>query len=432
MIPDETHDERIAQRLRVHVDAILGAAQVPAADRDDLREELYAHLREAWASGVQAGLSPDEAASRAIRDFGEPQSVGRQLTEAFHSHLWASTVGVLLPARAEPETRPGIVTAISGMLLAIVGLVALLSVVLAVTQSPAHALVVITSAVLTVTGLHLTRAGLLRQQSWAVGAALVALAAMVVEGITTWVSTGGNTISLSAVAAGLVLLAVLLEWDVLRRWTTGSFSGPARAQVLGVCALILNSWVIAPIALGLPDPTQPSPADLQLQATLTCRHGTWEGAGVQRVDVIVNWQWERTSVLPGGIANLPLAGATYVDGLFLANLAAASVSNHWVLVENQIPFNVETGAEAGWQGGGPPAVGALPSAWPQGAIDYAIDWFTPQPHHHYRASWTFISQPARLSPTPWPDVTVRYQHVDQWGVQASAGCGETVTATLHD
>jgi hypothetical protein len=64
-------------------------------------------------------------------------------------------------------------------------------------------------------------------------------------------------------------------------------------------------------------------------------------------------------------------------------------------------------------------------------IDYGIDWFTPRAHHHYRASWTFISQLARVSPTSWPTATVRYQHVDQWGVQASVACGQTATGVAQ-
>ncbi len=423
MIPEEP----VAARLRAHVDAILSAAHLPAADRDDVREELYAHLVDAWASGVQGGLSTDEAAARAVRDFGEPRRLGRQLTGAFHSRLWASTIGVLLPARAEPETRPAIVTAISALLLVLIGLVALVSVALGVTQPPVHALAVVVSAVFTITGVRLARAGLLRQQSWGVGAALVALTAMVVEGMATWVSSGGHTISLSGIAATLVLLGTWARWAELRKWTTGSFKGPPRPQVLGVCALVLSSWVVTPIVLGAPDPTQPSPDDLHLEATLRCGPGTFDGADVQQLGVVVDWDWERTSVLAGGIANLPIAGATYVDGLFLAAFDDPLVSNAWVLIHNQIPFDVETGSEAGWQGSGPPAQEALPSSWPQGGIDYAIDWFTPQPHHHYRASWTFISQPNTESPTPWPDATVRYQHVNQWSVEATVSCGKALS-----
>jgi hypothetical protein len=424
-------DDPLAERLRAQVDAILDAAHVPTVDRDDVGEELYAHLIEAWASGVRAGLSSDEAAARAIGDFGEPQRLGRQLTEVFHSRLWASTVGVLIPARPESAARPGIVQVINGMLLAVISLVALISAAWALTQPPVHALVAAACAVLTITGVRFARAGLLRQQSWGVGAAMVALGAMVVEGITTWVGSGGHTFSVSGMAAGLVLLGALVRWEDLRAWATGSFKGPPRPQVLCVCALVLSSWVIAPITLGLPDPTQPSPNDLHLQVTLRCGGGSWEGADVQRVDVAVDWEWERTGVLPGGIANLPVVGPSYVDGLYLAAIEEPLVGNEWVLVENQIPFDTDTGDDAGWQGGGSPADGAIPSDWRHGMIDYGIDWFTPRAHHHYRASWTFISQPARVSPTSWPTATVRYQHVDQWGVQASVACGQTATGVAQ-
>jgi len=93
--------------LRAHVEATLVSARVPRQVRDDLAEELYGHLwtplarRPSWS-----GLDEQAAAESAIRSFGSAQRLGVEMTAAYHSRLYASTIGVLLPAVAGSADRP--------------------------------------------------------------------------------------------------------------------------------------------------------------------------------------------------------------------------------------------------------------------------------------------------------------------------------------
>lgn len=96
-------------RLAQHVDAVLTASSVPARDRDDLAEKLLGHLVERCDHLVEEGLDPIAAADRAIAEFGTASRIGSDLTGAYRGRVWASTIGPLLPARAQPG-RPLAIT----------------------------------------------------------------------------------------------------------------------------------------------------------------------------------------------------------------------------------------------------------------------------------------------------------------------------------
>ena len=99
----------VEDRLRAHVAAILARAAVPPQVRSDLEEELIGHLVERFHAYLADGLDETEASHRAIADFGTPASLGGELGRTYHSRLWASTIGVLLPAITPATSRPGVV-----------------------------------------------------------------------------------------------------------------------------------------------------------------------------------------------------------------------------------------------------------------------------------------------------------------------------------
>ena len=92
-------------RLRVYVASILAGSSVPAADREDIAEELYGHLWQRWRDALDAGASAAEAVETAIRSFGEAGRLGHEMTGAYHSRLYATTIGALLPAVAPPPGK---------------------------------------------------------------------------------------------------------------------------------------------------------------------------------------------------------------------------------------------------------------------------------------------------------------------------------------
>ena len=92
-------------RLRVYVESILAGSSVPAADREDIAEELYGHLWQRWRDALDAGASAAEAVETAIRSFGEAGRLGHEMTGAYHSRLYATTIGALLPAVAPPPGK---------------------------------------------------------------------------------------------------------------------------------------------------------------------------------------------------------------------------------------------------------------------------------------------------------------------------------------
>ncbi len=80
-------------RLYAHVESILNGAAFRRRDRDDLAEELYGHLWQRWQDALASGLGEEAAADQAIRSFGGPASLSRDVTLAYHSRLYASTIG---------------------------------------------------------------------------------------------------------------------------------------------------------------------------------------------------------------------------------------------------------------------------------------------------------------------------------------------------
>ena len=101
-----SESDAVQARLYAHVESILNGAAFRRRDRDDLAEELYGHLWQRWQDALASGLDEEAAADQAIRSFGEPARLGRDVTLAYHSRLYASTVGVLVPTVADAKGKP--------------------------------------------------------------------------------------------------------------------------------------------------------------------------------------------------------------------------------------------------------------------------------------------------------------------------------------
>lgn len=72
-------------RLEEYVRRVCRSLGGPRAMRDHVRQELREHLLDAAAEHRAAGLGEAEAVERAIREFGEPETVRDEL-EAAHGH----------------------------------------------------------------------------------------------------------------------------------------------------------------------------------------------------------------------------------------------------------------------------------------------------------------------------------------------------------
>jgi hypothetical protein len=154
-------------RLRAHATSIAEAASVPGRMRADVIEELAGHLVERTAALVASGLPEADAADDAITGFGGVAELATDLSGAFHSRLWSSTIGVLLPAIAMPGNRPGVIGWMR-LALAIGVTITLLALVPIIWHgTPGHVLFAMAAMGLGLFGLVLAFQALGRGQRWA-------------------------------------------------------------------------------------------------------------------------------------------------------------------------------------------------------------------------------------------------------------------------
>lgn len=421
----------IEDRLRAHVLAILARAGVPAYARDDLEEELLGHLVERWQAHVADGLDEATATDRAIADFGTPGRLGRELAQTYHSRLWASTIGVLLPAIAPAASRPTLI----GWLRFVVGLaVALTALGLAIalpTLTPARALASGASLAIGLTGLVLAFQALGRGQRWALRYAVGVTSLLLVEGTIQMVAPerpGSVVVPVGSIVAAGVLLAVLRNWQELRAFVAAS---PRLNHALGVAlAISLFAPAIVPRALAaLPDPTQATAADLELRLSLMCDRGDVELlngptlVGVQRATLVTDMTWSHTDVLPYGLAGV-FTTSQYGDtsGLRQVDSRGATVW-FWDWAGEPSIVDTQTGTVAGYWGSTSPSVALLP-ADTAGSFTIGIDQSAIQPSQTIRAIWLLYG--AREGVVPRPRIEVYYAHLDRFLLAGTVRCGETV------
>ena len=402
MIPDG-----VERRLRVHVASVFASAHVPSAERDDLAEELYGHLVERWESLVAGGSDPMEAARDAIRGFGRAEHIGHDLTRTYRGRFWAATVGVLLPTVPAGQPQPRIAWWLGVSLRFYAVIYAFLSVAVAVSISPVIAILVIAVAIPAVTVLFLAAAALPRRQRWGLDLAVVVNVLGLLVGAREMLSTPG-LISLNAIASGIILAIAATEGRTLDRWVRRS--RPVKnALAVAILLVVLGAASLPAAARELVDPTQARPDDLHVDLTIECRP--------RDVVLTADVRWDRTSLIPGGIANL----RQYGDVLVLDQ----AIEDEWRLENYPTLVDVSTGRVAAepdeaYAPNQERTVQAL-----SGPHVIQINWDALKPNTTYRATWVFAASDDVVTPEPL-QVGVEYIHANRFRWESLVDCNQGV------
>lgn len=387
----------VRERLAAHVDAVLAGARVPATHRAEIAEELLGHLIQRVKELLTDGLTPHDAAERAIRDFGGAERIGRDFTRTYHGRLWASTIGVLLPA-GTPAGRPLAVTLFWILALAMSAVYLLLAGWALAHHPPIRALVLGVGGATASGAILLVGLALRRARGWALDVATAGSLILVVLGV---VELASGRISLGGLLALAALLVYFNDPLRVRRWMTPA-PEPRGAVIVAVIAIGLP--LLQPVAVDFPDPTQAEPKDLHITAWMECTENPRGGT------VTVELEWARTSLAPGGAARLDRFG----DALVLEmNDQLAAPYGVTRLVEVSTGESV---AEPGqhraaademlWQLAGPAVIG--------------IDHGRLDPGRHYRATWAFEArEDADLRDL---QAGVEYWHADHFRTEALIDC----------
>jgi hypothetical protein len=165
-----------AATLRAHVADLLAGGGIPATTRDDLAEELYGHLIERVIAHRADGMTEADAAAWAIAEFGSVDQLSGDLGAVYHSRLWASTIGVLLPAMAVRDQRPGVIGWLRLTLVVAMLLSALRLIVGAWQATPLRALGTGVAGVIGLVVFALAFHAIARGQRWALWCAIAVAA----------------------------------------------------------------------------------------------------------------------------------------------------------------------------------------------------------------------------------------------------------------
>ena len=429
--------------LRAHVEATLANARIPWQLRDDLAEELYGHLWNRWQDAMATGLDEDGAAESAIRSFGAAQSLGIEMTAAYHSRLYASTIGVLLQAASGSVDRPPGLGRLQAVLL-----IPMLGVSVAAggelgELTPARAVLAALGAAAAVIMSLAAFVALDRGQRWALRYAQVLVFLALVFAVDTLVTTPANTFQVPiAGLLGLFCLGPALGID-MQKWTAasrplGKLLGPL---VVLTIAAGLSVPFVAPV---LPDPTQVGPGDLNVRLSASC---TRDAAGhVSVLDLTTEFRWDRLDLLPAGIKGgiKTLTGrSSDGDGMVYGVLpgdgprqgeygvawldppsGGITAGANWSLADaGQVELTDDGAVVGSWQWTGPEP--QLAETTPR--YNYADAESVPatvlQAGHQYVLRQRILPDAiGNVSTDPDPLIFVRYQHLDRFVVQAVATC----------
>lgn len=419
----------VEDRLRAHVAAILARASVPPRVRGDVEEELTGHLVERVRAYQADGLDERAAGDRAIADFGTPAWLGSELGRTYHSRLWASTIGVLMPAIAPAASRPGVV----GWLRFVLGLASVLVAIgLAIAlpaMTPVRALGSGVAYASGLTGLVLAFKALGRAQRWALIYAIATTATLLLDGLWQVLAPeqpGSIVIPVGAILATGVLLAVVNNWQRLKAFVAPS-SRVNRGLGLALAVSMLAPSIVPGALAAIPDPTQATAADLALRISMTCDRGDVSVADGptlhdrQRVTVVMDMTWSNADLLPSGLAGL-VTGSDDGDTAGIRVVDPAGVEAiYWNLADGQTIVDRGSGATAGWWGGGSPSVQLLP-ADVEGSLTIGIRPDAIRPGHTIRATWPLDADGS----LPWPSIEGLYAHLRRFLIAGTVSCGETV------
>lgn len=408
-----------AERLRSHVDHIVALTPVLGDEREELIEELYGHLWQSWQDGIASGLSSDDAADAAISDFGDTGRIGSEMTMAYHSRLYASTIGVLLPAVVSWSDKPkGYGRARTFLFL--IGSIEVLTIVgvlflnrLTPVRLVFAELMMLAAASVTI----LAYRALARSQRWAL-VYVRFLATAYVAYCVGQLFMPPTTISFTGILVAIFVIPAVFDVE-LARWVAGSRGTGA---VIGsmIVASILMGLGANPLAAAMPDPTQASPSDLSMSVRVNCSRTAGLVTGGE---VAATIQWARTDFLPYGLR----PSMTQTDQI---GMTSAPVS---FLLPNAPPFqhNPEDGVvlsalevvdqETGQSTDVGVTMLSQSAFFDVGVFYKSIDPGTIQAGHTYVATFGFVSQQPTGLPED-PAFRIRYDHQGRWGVQTYATC----------
>lgn len=429
-------------RLRAHVEATLANARVPRQTRDDLAEELYGHLWTRWQEAIVVGLDEQAAAESAIRSFGNAQRLGVEMTGAYHSQLYASTIGMLLPAAASSADRPAGVRRLQALLLIpMLGTVVVAAGELA-SLTPGRALLALIGVAAAVSMSLASFLAIDRGQRWALRYAQILLFLALAFAVDTLATMPANTYQVPVAGfLGLYCLGPALGPE-MKKWTTtsrplGKLLGPL---VVLTVAAGLSLPFAAPM---LPDPTQVGPGDLDLSLSVAC---TRDSSGyVTALDLTTEFGWDRLDLLPSGIKGglKTLAGRSAdgdglvygvlpgdghhqdeYNGKWLDTPTSDSSGATWAVGNDGQQELRDNGAVVvSWQWSGPePQLAETTDRMYYSDVDTISTSILQAGHRYALRQRVLPTSITGASADRDPLVFIRYQHLDRFVVEAVATC----------
>jgi hypothetical protein len=421
----------VQERLYAHVESILNGAAFRRRDRDDLAEELYGHLWQRWQDALASGLHEEAAVDQAIRSFGEPARLGRDVTLAYHSRLYASTIGVLVPTVADAKGKPRGYWLIYFLLFTTFWVMAYGQAEALMSWTPLRAAIGFGGTLTAFIAASLVFQAYRARQRWTLRFAGLELGLLVWwVGLLWWTNSPGLPASLVGAASGLGIVCLAFSWpwrliplsswrDLHLRSLSGwMYERPIpRRLLVGLGAMLVVGSAMPAVALNLADPTQIGAADMQVGLTVTCARS---GSGyVSAVDVTASFLFKRTDVWPNGLVDaLQRSGPTDE----IAWVVEGSRPNGAPMIT---PMLTRAGTARDTTDGTPLALGS-PENRDNRALLTIPDSARLRAGHRYEATWLYSVAPGLRDSDVTP-VTFGYDHLERFYLQATAGCGQTAT-----
>jgi hypothetical protein len=425
-------------RLRAYVESILASSSVPSADREEIAEELYGHLWQRWQDAIAAGANASEAVETAIRSFGEASQLGREMTGAYHSRLYATTIGVLLPAVTPPPGRLWGFRRLR-LLLVLVAIVELVLLWIGLIQlTPIRAAVFASGAVFALALDVLAFRAFGRGQRWALRYCQFVLAVVLIQGAESVFAAPSGTYTFPMLGIiGVWMLRPAIGAQMADWFSSSRPIG--RALAIALVAAVAAGYLLPYAAGAMPDPTQVSASDLDLQVSAVCTRDA--SGGVTAIDVNTRLRWSRLDLFPYGLGQGNVANS-WQDGFETGASPSGGQDSidwrtAWISIPSQVPLYLISG-EPQFTSPNGSVDGLLLEGPPQGLI--SLDPYVPASDGiefapgGLHAGWTYdiaqhyqwqnvAVQPTSTGPAPTdPLVTVRYAHLDRFVVQALASC----------
>ncbi|MGA3058471.1 MAG: permease prefix domain 1-containing protein [Candidatus Limnocylindrales bacterium] len=418
----------IEARLAAHVESILNGASFRKGDRQDLSEELYGHLWQRWQDALASGLDEEAAADEAIRSFGEPSRLGRDVTFAYHSRLYASTIGVLVPTVADAKGKPRAYWVICFLLFTTFWAMAYGQAEALMSWTPLRAAIGFSGTLTAFIAASLVFQAYRARQRWTlrfVGLELALLFWWL--GVLWWANQPGLPASLVGATAGLGIACVAFSWPPrplplsswrdlrLRSLSAWMYERPVpRRLLVGLGAMMIVGSAMPAVALSLHDPTQIGPADMQVELSVACTRG--DSGDVRAVEVTASFVFRRTDVWPNGLVNA-LQGSGPTDEIALAVEGGRPAGGPMIT-----PMLTQAAAARDTTDGSTLALG---SGGQDGRSLLTIPGSANlQAGHRYEVTWNYSVAPG-LRDRDLTPVTFGYDHLERFYLQATAGCGQT-------